>query len=295
MNFSSESELKIPNNIELIDSIQIKQKFAIFSTIPNDVIFDINNINKPIFCSGIIKQINSNVFGFKKNDSVAYLSHQKTKIINLSSNLVIKLKKLNKDILAVLPYASYAMKILREINPKIGQNIIIFGLNFFSLLLLKIFKLAGSYPLIINIDDDSTNQKLKIKTDDWVIEGSNEAKNRLKNIKIDYIVVCTHLKKNIDDFLNELTFRKRFLLNDISIYDKGIQDLNYIRGIKYPYPYVRWDFKNNINYFINMIEKDKLFLDFLDYKFLEIESILEIPKIINDLQDKLLVLFSILK
>ena len=71
--------------------------------------------------------------------------------------------------------------------------------------------------------------------------------------------------------------------------------MNYIRGIKYPYPYVRWDFKNNINYFINMIEKDKLFLDFLDYKFLEIESILEIPKIINDLQDKLLVLFSILK
>jgi len=294
MIFSSESELIISNNIDPIDGIQVKNKFAVFSTIPNDVIFGINKINKPIFCGGIIKQINRNVYGYKKNDFVAYLSQQKTEIINLSSNVVIKRNNMNKDIFAVLPYASYAMKILREIDPKIGQNIIIFGLNFFSILLLKIFKLAGSYPLIINIDDDSTNQKIKIKNDEWVIEGSNEAKIKLKNIKIDYIVICTHLTKEVDDFLKEITFSKKFLLKEISIYDKGIQDLNYIRGIKYPYSYVRWDFKHNLNFFISFFKKGKIMLDFLDYKLLEIDSIKEIPKIINDLQNKSLILFSVI-
>lgn len=285
---------KISKNFDPIDCIQVKNKWAVFSTIPNDVIFDINKINKPIFCGGIIKQINHSVYGFKKNDFVVYLSHQKTEIINLSSNLVIKLNNINQDISVILPYASYAMKILREINPKMGQNILIIGMNFFSILLLKIFKLAGSDPLIINLDVDSTNIKKKKKPHKWIINGFKEAKILLRNIKIDSIVIYPSLRKNLNDFLKEIKYSKVILLNEISIYDKGLLDVNYIRGIKYPYSYVRWDFKNNLSYFINLFERGILNLDFLDYKLLEVDSIKEISEIINCIQSKSLILFSII-
>ena len=293
MMFSSESKLIIPNNIDPINCIQVKNKFAVFSTIPNDVIFDINRISEPLFCGGIVKQINRNVYGFKKSDLIAYISHQKSENINLSPNLTIKLKKMNKDIFVVLPYASYAMKLLREINPKLGQNIVIYGLNFFSILLLKILKLAGSNPLIVNIDGDSTKKEMTIKNSNWIINGLDEAKLKLRNVKISSSVTCVHSKQNLDDFLNEIEFGKKYLLKEISIYDKGLLDRDYIRGIKYPYSYVRWDFKKNLNYIINLFEKGKILLDFLDYNLFEINSIEEIPKTINQLQSKSLVLFSI--
>ncbi len=285
--------MKNPNNMESINFIKVENKYAIFSTIQNDVIFDIHKINVPIFCGGIVKEVNHNVYGIKKGDWIAYISKLKAEKINLAHNLTIKLKKKERDIFAILPYASYAMKLLREINPKLGQNIIILGLSFFSVLLLRILKLAGSNPLIVNLDGDLIKKELIINNTDCLINGLDLAKLKLRNVNTSTVVTCINPNKNLKEFLNELKFDKHIILKEISIYDKGLLDLNYLKGINYPYSYVRWDFKRNLNYIINILEKGKLLLDFIDYTLIKINSIDEMTKIIHQFPHESIILFSI--
>jgi len=49
------------NTNDIIDPVQIENKYAIFSTYENDIIFHRENINTPIFCGGIIKSISQNI------------------------------------------------------------------------------------------------------------------------------------------------------------------------------------------------------------------------------------------
>ena len=112
--------------IKAIDPVKINNRFAIFSTYSDDPIFnnEIISVDSQIFCAGKITNIGQNVYNFSKNDLVAYISLKQNLNIEISSNLILKLNKnRNQKLIALIPYASFAMKILREIDPKIAQNI----------------------------------------------------------------------------------------------------------------------------------------------------------------------------
>ena len=258
------------NAKDIIDLVQIENKYAIFSTYKNDVIFHRENINTPIFCGGIIKSINQNVYNFKISEMVGYISYKQSFDLTLSTNQIVKITTNNEKLIAILPYASYAMKILRLVNPSLNQNIVIVKDSFFSILLERLIKLSGANVFLIDSKDYS----------------------KANDITIDIAIYYSSTLK-MNDLLSQINCKNTIDLKNISLYDKGLEDLNYLKGVKYPYPYVRWDYKRNLEYFIDLLDSKKLLLDFFEVQFIEIIELDEIIRNNNEFKENSLILFKI--
>lgn len=289
----NKKEINMRNN--LIDPIKISCEYAIFSKIYDDPLFQnmINRFHKPIFCAGYIKSFKQNVYNFKISDSVIFLSQKHDLNIKLSSNLICKFIDIkNKKLIASTPYASLCMKLLREINPKLGHNLLIIGLNFFSILLKKIIELSGANVKIVNIDKNSEDCYSFLNPQNLFI-GFDDALSNLNKSIIDTVIVVSNLSLEINSFLNSFKYNNLFDLNQKSIYDKGYEDPNYRSGIKYPFAYVRWEYKKNLKYFISLIENNVINLDYFKLSYIEIDSINTLIDIVDNLEENRLFLFRI--
>ena len=270
------------NTKDIIDPVQIENKYAIFSTYKNDVVFHRENINTPIFCGGIIKSISQNVYNFKINENIGYISCKQSPDLTLSANAIVKMViNNNEKLIAVLPYASYAMKILRHVNPSLNQNIAIVRINFFSILLERLIKLSGANVFLIDSKDYSK----------FIFDFDNEAK-KLNGAAINTIIYYS-LTPKVNEFISKINCKHKIDLNNISLYDKGLNDNNYIKGVKYPYSYIRWDFKKNLEYFIHLIDNKKVLLDFFEVHTIEISQLDEMKRKISEFKENSLILFRI--
>ena len=259
------------NTNDIIDPVQIENKYAIFSTYKDDVVFDRENIKTPIFCGGIIKSINHNVYNFKINETIGYISCKQSSDLTLSANQILKIPMNNNEkLIAVLPYASHAMKILRQLKPSLNQNIVIVKINFFSILLERLIKLSGANVFLIDSKDYS----------------------KLNGVAIDTIIYYS-LTPKVNEVISKIICRNTIDLKNISLYDKGLEDFNYLKGVRYPYPYVRWDYKRNLEYFIDLIDSKKVLLDFFEVQFIEIVELDEIIRNNNEFKENSLILFKI--
>lgn len=294
----NKSENKIfQKDLELIDTVQIICKNAIYSTYDDDPIFNVRNFKliNPIFCCGKISSINSKVYNYKVDDLVLFMSFNQDLSIKLSSNLILKFSDTNNyKLISIIPYASYAMKILRVVDPKIGQNIVLIGLNFFSILLKELFRLSGANIFIVNMEGNS-NKYRELVENDLVINGLDYALNKFKNFQIDSLITISEFDKKIQNLLLNLNIKRKYQLSQISIYDKGLEDPNYIKGIKYPHAYVRWDFKENLKYFIYLIENNIIDLDFFDIRPIKVRSLDEMKDFIKKITESNFYLFNIEK
>ena len=282
---------------ELIEKVQIICKNAIYSNYDNDSIFNIRNFEtiNPIFCCGKISSINSKVYNHKVDDLVLFLSFNQDLNIELSSNLILKFSDTtNYKLISIIPYASYAMKILRIVDPKIGQNILLIGLNIFSILLKRLFRLSGANVFIVNIEKNS-NKYRELFKNDLIMNGFNYASNILKNLQIDTLINISDIDEKIQNLLLNLNIKRKYQLSQISIYDKGFEDANYIKGIKYPHAYIRWDFQENLKFFIHLVENNLINLDFFDIRLIEVSSLDEMKNFIKKITESNLYLFNIEK
>lgn len=272
------------NTNDIIDPVQIENKYAIFSTYENDIVFHRENINTPIFCGGIIKSINQNVYNFKINEKIGYISCKQSSDLTLSQNQIVKIANNNNEkLIAVLPYASYAMKILRHVNPSLNQNIGIVRINFFSILLERLIKLSGANVFLIDSKDFS----------DMIIDFDNEAK-KMSGAPFNTIIYYS-LTPKVKEFTSKIDCEQKIDLNSISLYDKGLNDKNYIKGVKYPFPYIRWDYKKNLEYFIHLVDTKKVLLDFFKIRIIEISLMDEMKRKTSEFKENSLILFRISK
>jgi len=282
-------------NNTLIDPVEISCKYAIFSKIDDDPLFQTigNQLNKPIFCAGQIESFEQNVYNYKRKDSVIFISQTPDLNIHLSSNLICKFNDIqNKDLIASTPYASLCMKLLREINPKLGDNVLIIGLNFFSVLLVKILELTGAKVKIVNINKNSEDYNRFLNPQN-IFNGFDDCLSDLNNSLINTVIVVPNYSPEIKLFLNSLNYNNLFDLNQLSIYDKGYEDPNYRSGIKYPFAYVRWDYKKNLKYYISLVENNIINLDYFNLNYIEIDSIDHLIDLIEKLEENRLFLFRI--
>ena len=260
------------NTNNIINPVQIENKYAIFSTYLDDVVFHRENINTPIFCGGIIKSINQNVYNFKINELVGYISRKQSSELTLSANQIVNIAiNNNEKLIAVLPYASYAMKILRQVDPRLNQNIAIVKRNFFSILLERLIKLSGANVFLVDFDSEA---------------------NKLNEASINTIIY-NELTPSENEFISKLNCNHKIDLHGVSLYDKGLNDNNYIKGVKYPYSYIRWDFKRNLEYFIHLIDSKKVILDFFEVHKIEISQLDEMKQKTRDFKENSLILFKI--
>ena len=184
------------------------------------------------------------------------------------------------------------MKVLREVNPKLGQSIIIYGLNFFTILLFKLIELSGARVHIIHLKEeheiDGVNYKQIINEHSII----NPLHDKVNNFNVNTLIISSEISNKENIYLEKINFEQKFLLNKIPIYDVGYDDSNYKIGIKYPYPYVRWDYQKNLKYFIYLIEKNILNSNFFEIDLIEFNSIDEISEILNKLNENKIYLFK---
>ena len=262
------------NTNNIIDPVQIENKYAIFSTYDDDVVFHRENVNTPIFCGGIIKSISQKVYNFKINEFIGYISCKQSSELTLSANQIVNIAiDNNEKLIAVLPYASYAMKILRQIEPHLNQNIAIVKRNFFSILLERLIKLSGANVFLVDFD--------------------SEAK-KLNEAPINTIIYDSSTPE-MNEIISKINCKQKIDLNTISLYDKGLNDSNYIKGVKYPYSYIRWDFKRNLEYFIHLIDSKKVILDFFEVHIIKISQMDEMKRKASEFKENSLILFKISK
>jgi len=256
--------------ISILDPVKIANKYAIFSNQPDDLLFNKDLLNKPIFCAGILREIGNEVYNYKIGDFLGYFSPNQELEIEISSNLTVKIpNEDNHRLIFILPYALHAMNIMRRINPKLGETVLLIGENFFITLLKKLFVFSGAEVFVTS---EKAYEQIPSQVNIALISpGANENTN----------------------FLNECKIERKYELTQFNIYDGGLDDPNYIRGIKYPYSYVRWQYKTNLYYFIDLIVKNRINLDF--FKFLEIQfsNIDELSEHIGSLKENSLVLFKL--
>ena len=252
-------------------------------------------IRTPIFCGGYIKDFGLNVFNFRKNEFVSYISYEKMLKINLSSNLIFKIDKNNERLISILPYASYAMKILRKIKPILCETVLIEGFNIFSILLFKLLKISGAEVFILKLNTDSEIFLEDNEINKNIINNLDNDFNILKNHEITYFICFKNGYDKIIFLENEknLKILNKINISEISIYDKGIMDSNYNKGVKYPLNYVRWDYKRNLTYFIKLIETKKINLKFVNIAKFQINKIEDIINIFKDIKIESIILFEI--
>lgn len=312
MNESFLNTSDIENNI--IDPVDILNQYAIYSSIQDDIIFSDQSINNPIFCGGFIQNFSRNVYNYRKNEFIGYISYKLDLTIKLSSNLIFKIDESNPNLIFILPYASYAMKILRRIDPKLGQTFIIIGLNFFSILLLQLIRLSGANCYIINLEKNDSNYDRFDLFKDFIIDGfdnkifssyegmSNTAilLNEVNLNIIDFLLNNSNMIQETNFFSIKANFNKdieKINPNNfvkISNFDIGFSDLDYNLGIKYPYSYIRWDYKKNLEYFIYLVENKLINITFLKINYIEVNSINTITNRIKNLESSCLFLFKLL-
>ena len=260
------------NTNNIIDPVQIENRYAIFSTYSDDVVFHRENVTTPIFCGGIIKSISQKVYNFKINESIGYISCKQSSELTLSANQIVNIAiNNNEKLIAVLPYASYAMKILRQVDPLLNQNIAIVKRNFFSILLERLIKLSGANVFLVDFDSEA---------------------NKLNEASINTIIYDSSIPE-MNEIISKINCKQKIDLNTISLYDKGLNDSNYIKGVKYPYSYIRWDFKRNLEYFIHLIDSKKVILDFFEVHIREISQLDEMKRKTSEFKENSLILFKI--
>ena len=258
------------NNVKIQDPVNIEGIYAVFSTYVDDMIFSREKVNNPIFSGGIVKEVHSNVYNILINDLVGFISYIQNPNLMLSSNTIIPIpEKEDFKLFAILPYASFAMKILRLVNPTLAHTILLLGDGWFFNLLKKIFELSGAEIILLNISEnlDTLNGK-----------------------HIDSII---YSKSNpqISEIISKLQPKHQIELMAISYFDIGLDDPVYRKGIKYPYSYIRWDFKRNLEYFVNLVKQDNTLLDFFEVDIINVKGMDNIEQNIRNLKESSVYLF----
>lgn len=258
------------NNNIILDLIEIDAVYAVHSTYLDDVIFSREEVINPLFTGGIVKDIDKDVFNIKPNDFVGFVSYTQNPNLRLSSNMLLPIsEKENVKLFAILPYASFAMKILRIVNPSLGQTILLLGEGFFFNLLKKILDLSG---VEINVLNNSMNLDNLIK----------------RNIDV---IIYLDSNAEVSEIISKLHPKHQYEIMAISQYDIGLDDDAYHKGVKYPYSYIRWDFNKNLEYFINLAKRENEFLDFFEVNVIDVKNMDQMIHQINDLKENSLYLF----
>lgn len=254
--------------ISILDPIKVSNKYAIFSNQPDDLLFNKAVLNKPLFCAGIVKEIGNEVYNYKIGDFIGYFSSYQELELEISSNLTVKIPiEDNRRLIFILPYALHAINIMRRVKPKLGEKVLLIGDNFFIALLKELLTTSGAEVYVT-------------------------PKNDYEQIPSTVNIALISPGANINaKYFRECKIERKYELSQFNIYDGGLDDPNYIRGIKYPYSYVRWQYKTNLHYFIDLVVKNRINLDLVSFLEKRFRSIDELSENISYLKKNSLVLF----
>lgn len=257
--------------------------------------------------SGLVIGLGEDVSEFKIGDKVAcagvgYANH--AEVISVPTNLCVKLED-NTD----LSKASYntlgaiAIQGVRQADLRVGESCAIIGLGLLGQLTAQILNASGVKTFGIDVSQNAVDISNKYSTFKAWLRNTDGMSNQIYEMTNGYgvdAVIITAGSSSYDpiNFAGEIArkkgkvvvvgavptgfdrdpyyYKKELELKMSCSYGPGRYDLNYEeKGIDYPYSYVRWTEKRNMQAFQELISLNKINIDYLTtHKF----SLEEAPK-----------------
>ncbi|MBI3578664.1 MAG: bi-domain-containing oxidoreductase [Ignavibacteriales bacterium] len=238
--------------------------------------------------SGVVLAVGAGVMDFKVGDRVACAgggaSHAEYLLV--PNNLCVKLpKNVNLDEAAYCTLGAIAMQGVRQVEPTLGETIVVIGLGLVGQLTVQLLKANGCS--VIGIDPDSTAVQLakECGADLALHRNNDDVKNIIrsftKGICADGVIITAATPSNDPIVLAGELCRDKgrvVLVGDVGIelprapyymkeldfrlsrsYGAGRYDSNYEdRGNDYPIGYVRWTENRNMQEFLRLLSTKEI-------------------------------------
>jgi len=256
-------------------------------------------------CAGVVQASMDTNNEFQKGDRVAcagqdYASH--AEIVAVPQNLVVKIPdNVTYREAAYTTLGAIAMQGVRQANPKIGENIAVIGLGVLGQLSAQILKANGCNVLGIDLDPGLT----KIAKDCGIDEAHTRqdqdllvsSLNFTNNFGFDSIIITAAAKNNdpiilatelarkkakivvVGDVKMDIPREPHFYKKELELliatsYGPGRYDVQYEgKGIDYPYQYVRWTEKRNMEAFLGLVSKNLINLEKITSHIFKIDEV----------------------
>ncbi len=247
-------------------------------------------------CAGEVIEVGEDVSGFEVGDYLAcagagYANH--AEVVSVPVNLCVKLnQKTNLKNAAYNTLGAISMQGVRQADLRLGESCVVIGLGLLGQLACLILKASGVNVIGIDISENAVELSIKNKVVDAAFaratNGLEEKINNLTNgIGADAVIIAA-ATTSLDpiNFAGAITrkkgkvvilgavptgfdrdpywYRKELELKMACSYGPGRYDLNYEeKGLDYPVAYVRWTEKRNMEAFQQLIETQKIDINYL--------------------------------
>ncbi len=240
--------------------------------------------------AGIVVDVGDHNTEFRVGDRVAcagsrFASH--AEVISVPYNLCVKIPdNVSFEHASFAGVGAIAVHAIRLASLQPGENVCIIGLGLLGLLAVQIAKASGYNVLGVDISE----YKLKLAKELGADEVSNP-KDAVEVSRIfsdgygmDAVIIFASTKSNEPielaseiarerskivvpglvglDIPREVFYKKELELVVSRSFGPGVYDPLYeLKGVDYPYPYVRWTVKRNMKYFLELVSEGKIDLD----------------------------------
>ncbi|MHA1380802.1 MAG: bi-domain-containing oxidoreductase [Candidatus Helarchaeota archaeon] len=238
--------------------------------------------------AGIVIDVGSNIKDIKIDDRVAcgggIANH--AEYIEVPRNLLVKIPdRIDLDLASTVALGSIAMQGVRRADVRLGEYVAVIGLGILGQITVQLLKANGCRVIGIDLDERRIQKALELGMD----EGANPEKKDIKKIVYNFsdgfgvdAVIITAATKSPEPLSNAFQMcrkkgrvvlvgvvemkidRKDMYQKELDFlistsYGPGRYDKKYEqKGIDYPYAYVRWTERRNMEEYLRLIANKKI-------------------------------------
>lgn len=238
--------------------------------------------------AGVVLEVGEGVDEFKVSDRVScargdFASH--AEIIFVPKNLCVKIPdNVDFDSAAFATLGAIALHAIRLCELSLGENLAIIGLGLLGQLAVQLAKASGYRVFGMDTNGDKVSLAKKLGADDGAVAGKeavDRARSFSKGYGFDAVLIlasttsnqpleiaadiCREKGKIVAPGMVRLNVpRETFYHKELSLivsraWGPGIYDATYeLKGIDYPYAYVRWTERKNMAQFLELVADGKV-------------------------------------
>jgi len=262
--------------------------------------------------SGIVLQVGKNIKDIAAGERVACAGAgiaNHAEFIAVPRNLLVKVPhSLSTQLASTVTMGSIAIQGLRRANVHLGELVAVIGMGMLGQLTAQLLKINGCCTLVIDNDQRRIDKALILGADQGVnVQDKNileETKRFSNGYGVDAVIITAASTENniINDAMKMCRKKGRVVIvGDVGLhlkreefykkeldvlistsYGPGRYDDDYeLKGIDYPYAYVRWTENRNMEAYLKLLTEKRLLLDELIEKTCQLNNA---PQLYEELQ-----------
>lgn len=235
--------------------------------------------------SGVVIDVGEGVEEFKKGDRVAcsgsgYASH--AEIICVPENLCVKIpNNVDFESASFVALGGIALEAIRLVNPSLGDKVAVIGLGLLGQIAVQLLKASGCHVFGIDISEEKVRMAIENGCEAGAVSGKEDIIRSAKSFTpegFDSVIIMAATKSNEPleiaaeiarekakiiacglvglEIPRKIFFEKELEFAVSRAWGAGIFDPLYTeKNFDYPYAYVRWTAKRNMEEFLYQISK----------------------------------------